>query len=445
MPDRSDLLRALLKIEDEKERLDELAKLTKIERQELRYHWKLWARSSQIAPTSDWQCWLISAGRGFGKTRAGAEWVRDAARRTEDLRIALVGASLAEARAVMVEGESGLLSVCPPENSPVFEPSLRRLSWPNGSQATLYSAGEPESLRGPQHHIAWCDEIAKWDNASDRAMRAWDNLMMGLRLGESPQVVATTTPRPVALMRRLCGEEAEGQVQVTRGSSYENGQNLPTAFIRSMRKRYGKTALGRQELDGVLLQDLEGALWSRTLLEACREDLPVETMTRVVVGVDPPVSARGDECGIVVCGVSDSGHGCVLADSSLARPSPERWARKVAETARAWNADRVVAEANQGGQMVASVLRAADVSLPLKLVHATRGKIARAEPVAALYEAGRVRHVGMFAKLEDQLCGLMAGGGYEGPGRSPDRADALVWALTELMLGATRRPRVRQV
>ena len=413
------------------------------EREKLERYWPFSSRLEQMPPLGDWRVWVICAGRGFGKTRAGAEWVRHIAEVDDEARIALVASSLVEARSVMVEGESGILACCRnDEDAPLYEPSLRRVTWPSGAQATLYSAGEPESLRGPQHGYAWCDEIAKWDNSSERAVRAWDNLQLGLRLGDHPVVLATTTPRAVPLMRRLV---ADGDVVVTRGSSYENGQNLPTAFIRSMRKRYGKTALGRQELDGVLLQDLEGALWSRTLLESCREDLPVETMNRVVVGVDPPVSARGDECGIVVCGVSDTGHGCVLADSSLGRPSPERWARKVAETARAWNADRVVAEANQGGQMVASVLRAADVSLPLKLVHATRGKIARAEPVAALYEAGRVRHVGMFAKLEDQLCGLMAGGGYEGPGRSPDRADALVWALTELMLGEARRPRVWQV
>ena len=445
MSEANELLDELLDIDDDEERFAELAKLTATERRELRHHWRLWARKSQLAPKGDWQCWLISAGRGFGKTRAGAEWVREQARRNPDMRIALVGASLSEARSVMVEGESGLLAVCPPENCPVFEPSLRRVVWPNGAQATLYSAGEPESLRGPQHHIAWCDEIAKWDNASDRATRAWDNLMMGLRLGESPRVAATTTPRPVALMRRLLMEEAEGQIAVTRGSSYENGTNLPERFIASMRRKYARTALGRQELDGVMLEDVEGALWTRSLLESCRETSSVKPPARIVIGVDPPISAKGDECGIVVCGLSQNGMGQVLADCSLARPSPERWARKVAEVAESWKADRVIAEANQGGQMVASVLRAADVSLPLKLVHASRGKVTRAEPVAALYEAGRVKHAGMFAKLEDQLCGLMAGGAYEGPGRSPDRADALVWALTELMLGKSGRPRVRQV
>ena len=444
MAGRNALLKCLLEL-DEEDRLRELAGLTRAEKAEFRYHWHLWARDNQLAPPGDWRTWLISAGRGFGKTRAGSEWIREKARRTPEARIALVGASLAEARAVMVEGESGLLACCAPHNTPLFEPSLRRLVWPNGAMAYLYSAAEPEALRGPQHHYAWCDEIAKWDNASERATRAWDNLAMGMRLGETPQTLATTTPRPVALMRRLCADEAEGEVVVTRGATYDNVHNLPPRFLRDMRRQFGKTALGRQELDGVLLEDNEGALWSRSLLERCRDEALGDPPLRIVIGVDPPASSRGDECGIVVCGLGTSGTGQVLADVSLARPRPERWARAVAEAAAAWNADRVIAEANQGGQMVESVLRAADISLPVKLVHASRGKSARAEPVAALYEAGRVRHTAMFARLEDQLCGIMAGGGYEGPGRSPDRADALVWALSELMLGKAARPRIRQV
>ena len=246
-------------------------------------------------------------------------------------------------------------------------------------------------------------------------------------------------------MRRLCAEEASGSVSVTRGATYDNAHNLPRSFVREMKRTFGSTALGRQELDGVLLEDVEGGLWSRALLERCRDPSLGDPLVRVVVAVDPPASQHGDECGIVVCGLGASGTAQVLADCSLARAAPERWARAVAEAARAWNADRVIAEANQGGDMVASVLRAAEIALPLKLVHASRGKSARAEPVAALYEAGRVRHTAMFAALEDQLCGIMAGGGYEGPGRSPDRADALVWALTELMLGREQRPRVRHL
>lgn len=415
------------------------------EREELRYHWRLWARSEQLAPPGDWQCWVICAGRGFGKTRAGAEWVREIARKYADARIALVGASIPEARAVMVEGESGLLNCSPGRWRPEFEPSLRRLRFSNGAQAYLYSAAEPESLRGPQHSHAWCDEIAKWDNAADRAIRTWDNMLMGLRLGEQPQVLATTTPRAVPLMRRLVDEESRGSVVVTRGSTYSNVANLPARFIESVRKQFGGTALGRQELDGHLLTEIEGALWGRALIEKCREEFSGEALVRVVVGVDPPASSEGDECGIIVAGIGEDGIARVVSDASLAKASPERWARGVASVALAWKADRVVAEANQGGSMVESVLRAADCQMPIRLVHASRGKVARAEPIAALYEAGRVRHVGQFARLEDQLCGLMAGGRYEGPGRSPDRADALVWALTELMLGRRGDPRVLQI
>lgn len=427
------------------ERHAALTTLTKKERALLRWHWQLWARPEQLPPQGDWRTWLMCAGRGFGKSRAGAEWVRTAARQTPDARIALVGATLIEARAIMVEGESGLLACCPPEFRPQFEPSLRRIVWPNGAQAFLYSAAEPESLRGPQHSHSWCDEIGKWDNASSRAMRSWDNLLMGLRLGPCPQVLASTTPRAVELVLRLMREAEAGDAVVTHGTTYDNAANLPSRFIQAMRRQYGSSTLGRQELNGELLTEVEGALWSRALLEQAREQSETSQFARVVVGVDPPASAQGDECGIIVCGLTDSGMASVLADASVAKASPERWAKAVAGAAEAWKADRVVAEANQGGQMVASVLRAADCAMPIKLVHASRGKVARAEPVAALYEAGRVTHRGQFGLLEDQLCGLLAGGDYQGPGRSPDRADALVWALTELLLGRTARPRVHQI
>ena len=428
-----------------------LAALSADERDMLRWHWRIWARREQLPPPGDWRAWLICAGRGFGKTRAGAEWVREIARDDPEARIALIGASLAETRAIMVEGESGLLACGPPDRRPLFEPSLRRITWPNGAQAFLYSAAEPESLRGPQHSHGWCDEIGKWDMAAERATRTWDNMLMGLRIGARPRVLATTTPRAVALVLRLLreaeteGEAGGGGVAVTRGATYDNALNLPDRFIRSIRRQFAGTALGRQELDGELLAEIEGALWSRALIERCREDSSAEPLARVAIGVDPPASARGDECGIVVCGITASGAGKVLADASVAKASPERWARAVAGAARAWKAERVVAEANQGGTMVESVLRAADCHMPIRLVHASRGKAARAEPIAALYEAGRVRHVGLFGRLEDQLCGLMAGGSYEGPGRSPDRADALVWALSELMLGRRGMPRVQRV
>ncbi len=421
-----------------------LCDLSEAERAEFAYHWRLWARRSQMAPVGDWRTWLILAGRGFGKTRAGAEWVRAIAHAFPQARIALVGASLGEARSIMIEGESGLLAISPPQAWPEYEPSLRRLTWPNGAIAMLYSAGEPDALRGPQHSHAWCDEIAKWDNAGTRAVNAWDNLLLGLRLGDKPQVVATTTPRAVPLVRRLLAEP-EGDVVVTRGGSEDNKDNLPARFLADMRRRYGKSVLGRQELDGELVEDIPGALWTRGLLERCRIAGAKIVSARTVIGVDPPASATGDACGIVVAAIAEDGIAHVLADASVERASPERWARAVADAAAAWIADRVVAEANQGGAMVESVLRAADVALPIKLVRASRGKVARAEPVAALYEAGRVRHVGELPRLEDELCGLMTGGGYEGPGRSPDRADALVWALTELMLGRPAAPRVRTI
>ena len=435
--------RALMRLESS-ERYAFLSELDPQERALLKRFWPMWARDEQMPPSDDWRTWVICAGRGFGKTRAGAEWVRCMARANDDARIALIAGSIGEARSVMVEGESGILACCGGDDDfPLFEPSLRKLSWQSGAIATIYSAGEPESLRGPQHSHAWCDEIAKWDNSSERAMTAWDNMQMGLRLGEKPQVLATTTPRAVPLMRRLM-EEGDPDVAVTKGSTYDNVHHLPAEFIKSMKRQYGRTALGRQELDGELLGDVEGALWTRSMIEQCREPLYLEGHARVVVGVDPPASARGDECGIVVVGLGHDGKARVMADASLARPSPERWARAVASTARDWKADRVVAEANQGGDMVESVLRAADCQMPIRLVHASRGKAARAEPVAALYETGRVAHVGQFARLEDQLCGIMAGGGYEGPGRSPDRADALVWALWELMLGrGGMQPRVK--
>ncbi|WP_251567148.1 DNA-packaging protein [Erythrobacter sp. 3-20A1M] len=416
-------------------------------------HWELQAHDGQIAPPGEWSTWLLMAGRGFGKTRAGAEWARAVAQADGTARIALVGASLAEARAIMVEGPSGLLAVAGAKQRPRFEPSKNLLRWPGGAEARLYSAAEPESLRGPQHSHAWCDELAKWPASTSRAEACWDNLQLGLRLGRDPRSVVTTTPRAVPLVRRLIADE--GTV-VTGGTTLANARNLSPGFIAVIERQYAGTSFGRQELNGELLAEVDGALWSRALLERCREaasppacgtgsgggPAPDGAWSRVVIGVDPPASAQGDACGIVVAALLADGTALVLADASVERPSPERWARAVAEAAAAWHADRVVAEANQGGAMVASVLRAAEITLPVKLVHASRGKTARAEPVAALYEAGRVRHAALFAKLEDELCGLMAGGGYEGPGRSPDRADALVWALTELMLGRVGRPQV---
>ncbi|MFM5913749.1 MAG: terminase large subunit domain-containing protein, partial [Chakrabartia godavariana] len=325
----------------------------------LTFDWAFWRRPDQAEPAGDWRCWLLLAGRGFGKTRTGAEWVRARAEADGRLRIALVAATMADARAIMVEGESGLLSIAPDATRPIFEPSLQRLVWPNGAIAKLYSAAEPEGLRGPEHHIAWADECAKWDKAA----MAWDNLSMSLRLGRKPQLVATTTPRAVPLIRRLMGEDG---VAITRGRMAANAVNLAAPFVEAMQAVYSGTRLGRQELDGELIDDVEGALWTRAMIEAATTDR-VPEMIRVVVGVDPPAGTKGDACGIVAVGLGEDGAGYVLEDASLGGASPEGWARKVAETAMKWSADRVIAEANNGGDMVASVLRGAAPELPVRL------------------------------------------------------------------------------
>ena len=348
----------------------------------------------------------------------------------------------------MIEGESGLLAVARDNEEVRWTAARGEVAFPSGALAQVFSAVAPERLRGPQHHIAWCDELGAWREGE----AAWDNLTMGLRLGEKPRTIVTTTPRTNKLMRRLV--QIEGLIQ-TRGRTRDNPA-LPVDFISAVEGNYAGTRLGRQELDGELIDEAEGALWTRQLLEACRvrRRSPLE---RVVVGVDPPAGSvrhgrtggtgntGGDACGIVAVGLGRDDRAYVIEDASVASGSPETWARAVARCAARVRADRVVAEANQGGRMVESVLRAADVTLPVKLVRASKGKVARAEPVLALYEADKVRHVGAFEALEDELCGLIFGGGYEGPGRSPDRADALVWAMTELMLTKRRVARVREV
>lgn len=433
---RSEIERLAALPADARERV--LARLGSDGAEALASDWSFRARPEQLPPPGDWTVWLVLAGRGFGKTRAGAEWVRAIAERDGAARIGLIGATLHEARAVMVEGESGLLSIAPEGRRPRWQPARRRLVWPNGAVASLFGAAQPDTLRGAQHSHVWGDEIAKWHQGE----AAWDNAMMGMRIGAKPRALATTTPRPVPLVRRLLRSR---DVAVTRGATIDNRAHLPGAFIDAMIRDYGGTRLGRQELEGAFVEEVDGALWSHALIAGCRNaaDGAPPDMARIVVGVDPPAGTRGDACGIVVAGLDGQGIGWVLEDASVERASPERWASAVVAARDRWHADRIVAEANNGGAMVESVLRAVDAEAPVRLVHATRGKSARAEPVAALYEAGRVRHAGGFARLEDELCGLTVGGGYEGPGRSPDRADALVWALTELMLRGMGRPRVR--
>ncbi len=392
-------------------------------------------RMAQLPPPGDWAIWAILAGRGFGKTRAGAEWVHGLAA-TPGRRFALVGSTLDSARAVMVEGESGLLARVPPGGDVTFVPSLRQLTWPNGSQARLFSGGEPDSLRGGQFDFAWGDEFAHWP----RGEATLTNLRLATRLGAQPRLLLTTTPLALAWLKTLL---AEPGVVVTRGRMADNRANLPASLIAGLERRYGGSAIGRQELDGEIVDDLEGALWTRGLIERQRVVTP-PAMMRVVIGVDPPAGGANGVCGIVAVGLGTDGLGYVLGDESVEGGPPEGWARAVVAASDKWTADRIIAEINNGGDIVPSLLRAADSALPVETVRASRGKVARAEPVASLYGNARVRHAGAFPALEDQLCGMLSSGVYAGPGASPDRADALVWALTALMLGVKRgKPKVR--
>ncbi len=400
--------------------------------------WDRWAHTGQFWPEGDWRIWLIRAGRGFGKTRAGAEWVLQMARETPEALIALVGHTRDDVRRVMVEGPAGLLALARDDEPLEWRVVAGEVRFPSGARAIVYSAEAPEKLRGPEHHFAWCDELAKWRTGT--AELAWDNLLLGLRAGERPRVLVTTTPREGKLLRRV---RATAGCHETVGRTRDN-IHLPASFVEAMTAEYAGTRLGRQELDGEMIDEVEGALWTRALIERCKVK-KAPRLTRVVIGVDPPAGVGRDACGIVAVGLGRDGRGYVLEDASVTGATPARWAAAVAACAARHRADRVIAEKNQGGAMVASVLRGADAGLPVTLVHASRGKSARAEPVALLYEAGKAHHLGAFPALEDEMRGLVIGGGYEGPGRSPDRADALVWAMHELMLGKRGRARVRVV
>ncbi|MBX9880659.1 MAG: terminase family protein [Sphingomonas sp.] len=433
MTPKTDALLARLLALTPAERAELVRALRPAEQREFVERWWFWAHRGQLAPPGDWHVWLIRAGRGFGKTRAGAEWVSALARTHPDARIALVGATLDEARRVMVLGESGLLRVARHGEAPAWRASHNEVHFASGAIAQLFSAEAAEGLRGPEHHFAWADELGKW-----RGEAAWDNLLLGLRLGERPRALVTTTPRPTALMRRLLA--MPGLVE-THGATRDN-PHLPRSFVEAAERLYAGTALGRQELAGELVEDLAGALWTRAGIEACRV-AAAPGVRRVVIGVDPPGSAGGDACGIVVAALGEDGRGYVLADASVAGLAPEGWARAVATAAARCRADRVVAEKNHGGEMVGAVLRAANHRLPLQLVHASHGKHVRAEPVSMLYGEGKVAHVGRFEALEDQMCAFTAEG-YAGRG-SPDRADALVWALTALLLRRAGEAGVRRV
>lgn len=404
----------------------------------LAFRWQAKARPEQLAPSplqadgTAWRTWLILAGRGWGKTRTGAEWVRDEVETGRVGRVALVAETAADARDVMVEGPSGLLAIAPPWNRPHYEPSKRRVTWENGAVATLFNAVEPDQLRGPQFDAAWADEIAKWRYAQE----TWDQLQFGLRLetktGAVPRQVVTTTPRPIPLVRALIKDQS---TVLTRGRTSDNAANLSASFIKAIRERYEGTRLGRQELEAEILDDVPGALWLRDALEVEGFRLKqAPELQRVVVAVDPSGSNGkddGDEIGIVVAGKGVDGRAYVLADRTIAA-SPEGWGRRAVEAYGEFKADRIVGEKNFGGDMVRFVVATADRNASYKDVSASRGKAVRAEPIAALYEQGRVSHVGSFPALEDQMVAFTASG-YVGDG-SPDRVDALVWALTELML-----------
>jgi predicted phage terminase large subunit-like protein len=399
--------------------------------------WQTKARPEQLPPAGDWwTIWLILAGRGFGKTRTGAEWVRGLAEAATAHRIALVGPTASDVRDVMVEGESGILAISPNHNRPVYEPSKRRLTWDNGCIATMFSSEEPDRLRGPQHGAAWCDELAAWRNIAE----TWSMLQFGMRLGKAPRTLISTTPRPVKLLRELLAREGQ-DVAVTRGSTYDNRDNLAPSFFSQIVKAYEGTRLGRQELNAELLTDTPGALWQMDWLDRDRVSTAPEELKRVVVAIDPAVSTNenSDETGIIVAGIDGRGHVYVLEDCS-GKYAPHEWARKAVDAFDRHKADRIIGEANQGGAMIESTLRTVSRSVPYKAVHASRGKVTRAEPVSALYEQGRVHHVGgAMTVLEDQMTSFTSDFDRSRMGYSPDRVDALVWALTEFLPGADNR------
>ncbi len=402
----------------------------------LRTNWPAMGRREQQLPHGDWLTWLILAGRGFGKTRTGAESIRALVCGDGPLargrygRIALIAETAADARDVMVEGPSGILAVHPRSYRPTYEPSKRRLTWPNGAVATLYNATEPDQLRGPQHDLAWLDEFAKWHYANE----TWDQLQFGLRLGQNPRQIITTTPRPIPILHQII---AASNTVVTRGRTLDNAANLAPSFLTQVVSKYDGTRLGRQELNAEVLDDVPGALWTREMIDRARTKVTLPDFQRVVVAIDPSGARNTDDddadsIGIVVAAKGIDGRGYVLADRTC-RLSPDGWGRRAVQAYREFGADRLVAERNYGGAMVEHVIRTADKTVSYSEVVASRGKVIRAEPVAALYEQGRISHVGEFSALEDQLC-QFAADGYLGDG-SPDRADALVWAITELMLG----------
>lgn len=402
------------------ERKTRLSRLTSAEQNRLQYNWQFWRRPNQTPPAWNWRTWLILAGRGFGKTRTGAEtvrgWVKAGYR-----YVNLIGATADDARDIMIEGESGILAICPKDERPVYVKNLAKLAWPNGATSLIFTADAPERLRGKQHEKLWEDELAAW-----RYPEAHVQAMLGMRLGDNPQTVITTTPKPTKQIKELI---ADPTTAVTRGSTYDNRDNLAAAFFAEVIKRYEGTRLGRQELNAELLEDIEGALWTWKLIDAARV-AQSNTLRRIAVAIDPAVSTNedSDETGIIAGGIDNYGHGYILADASGVY-SPLAWASKAIAQHDTLLADCIVAEVNNGGDLVEANLRAAGFRGRVKKVHASRGKQTRAEPIAALYEQNKIHHVGVFADLETQLTTWSPA-----TDDSPDRLDALVWVLTELML-----------
>ena len=416
---------------------EKAAVLADLDPEVLLWDWHSWARPEQQSPEGDWNIWIYLAGRGAGKTRAAAEWVREEAKYTNtgQRRFALVARTAADVRDVIVEGESGIMNVTPPSERPLYEPSKRRLTWPNGNTATCFTADEPDSRRGPQFSHAWGDEVAAWRQTPDAAgMTAFDNLRVGTRLGTNPKIMITTTPKRVPLLYSLLEEEKKGKkVVVTRGSTMDNSGNLSSAYLDTILGVYEGTRLAKQELYGEMLDSIEGALWTIEMIGKGRQNLlPAHTPLRVI-GVDPSVAENPrDSCGIVVCASTGERdlykrHAWVLEDATI-HGSPEVWANKVVEMARRWGAP-VVAEVNQGGALVTNAINAIDPNVKVFEVHSKHGKQLRAEPVVLAYEQERVHHIGYIAELEDQMTAWIPG-----EGKSPDRVDALVHALTALLI-----------
>jgi phage terminase large subunit-like protein len=440
------LLTTLTGLSRKRRLADATASWSEDEFEDVLRHWPIRCRPEQRLPGlarvhDPWTIWLILGGRGAGKTRTGAEWVRGIALGQPDFahsasrRIALIGETFSDARNVMVEGPAGILAVHARHERPAWSPSLRKLEWANGAVAHVFSAEDPDSLRGPQFEAAWADELAKWRHVEE----TWDMLQFGLRLGAHPRQMVTTTPRPIPLIKRFLTDPL---VAVSRVRTSDNAENLAPVFLDNVMRRYAGTRLGRQELEGDIIEDRPDALWTRDVIEANRV-CAAPPLMRIVVAVDPPASSskRADACGIVAVGVAESGVSYVLEDATASGLKPPDWAAKAVALYRRLEADALVVETNQGGDMATGVIREVDPSVPVVGVRATRGKYLRAEPVSVLYAQNRVRHVGALPELEDELCDFGPGGLTSG--RSPDRMDALVWALTELMLRERREPRVR--